>query len=36
MLDIWMGLTLAAAFALVIGFVVWCGKTVADSGGEHE
>lgn len=36
MLDIWMALTLTAAFALVTGFVVWCGKTVEDTGGERE
>lgn len=36
MLDIGMILTLTAAFALVIGFVVWCGRTLEDAGGERE
>lgn len=33
MLDIWMVLTLTVALALIVGFVVWCGKTVEDTGG---
>lgn len=36
MLDIWTVLTLAAAFAVVTGFVIWCGRTVEETGGERE
>lgn len=35
MLDLWMGLTLAAAFALTAGFVIWCGRTIEEPGGDR-
>lgn len=35
LLDIWMTLTLLAAFALVAGFVIWCDKSIDDAGGER-
>lgn len=34
MSDVWMTFTLIAAFALIAGFVWWCGKTVDETGGE--
>ncbi|CAI6050978.1 hypothetical protein COHCIP112018_01475 [Cohnella sp. JJ-181] len=36
MLDIGMTVTLVAAFALVAGFVHWCGKTLEETGGDQE
>ncbi|SDE33061.1 hypothetical protein SAMN04488602_12528 [Paenibacillus sp. cl123] len=36
MLDMGMVLTLIAVFALMAGFVVWCGRTAEDTGGERE
>lgn len=36
MLDIGMAAILLAAFATVIGFVRWCGKTADDPEGENE
>lgn len=34
-LDFWMALTLIAAFALVVGFVVWCDRSIGETGGER-
>lgn len=34
MMDIWMVPTLTAAFALVVGFVYWCDRSIDEAGGE--
>lgn len=35
LLDIWMTLTLIAAFALVVGFVIWCDRSIDKTGEER-
>lgn len=37
MLDIYMVLLLAAAFAAFYGFLEWCGRTIEDpAGGDRQ
>lgn len=35
MLDLYMVLMLAIAYALFSGFLMWCGRVIEDSGGER-
>lgn len=36
MLDLWMVITLIVSFALVIGFIEWCGRSIEPMEGERE
>ncbi|MDG0809868.1 K(+)-transporting ATPase subunit F [Cohnella rhizosphaerae] len=33
MMDVWMTIALLAAFALVVGFVYWCDRSIDEAGG---